>query len=154
MPPRPAFPNAPFVQDGDRPYFAKESKASEKIAENPASFIDKSFKTCYHILAHGDVAQLVERRVRNAQVEGSSPFISTIRELSEHHDNRKVGSDSFFIAEKSIISEIFAVSPKAIVAQCSQKSTKKILLKTSIILYHKPSGSDDLLGLCIMNTPR
>jgi hypothetical protein len=27
---------------------------------------------------HGDVAQMGERCVRNAQVEGSNPFISTI----------------------------------------------------------------------------
>ena len=50
----------------------------------------------------GDMAQLVERYVRNVQATSSNLVISTKRELSEHHYYRTVGSGSFFIAAERI----------------------------------------------------
>ena len=44
-------------------------------------FIDRRFQQSQNIVcttSHGDVAQLGERGVRNAEAEGSSPFISTM----------------------------------------------------------------------------
>ena len=51
---------------------------------------------------YGDIAHLVERLNGIQEVDGSSPFISTKRELSEHHYYRTVGSGSFFIAAEGI----------------------------------------------------
>ncbi len=58
----------------------------------------------------GDMAQLVERYVRNVQATSSNLVISTKRELSEHHYYRTVGSGSFFIAAEGITLRIFCPS--------------------------------------------
>ena len=47
---------------------------------------DFSFPVCYNIRCwqacrHADIAQLVERLIRNHQVKGSSPFIGSFAEV-------------------------------------------------------------------------
>ena len=44
--------------------------------------IDPKFPLCY-VRAHGDVAQLGERSVRNAEARGSIPLISTKKESAD-----------------------------------------------------------------------
>jgi hypothetical protein len=55
-------------------------------AENFFKSLDKRRFHPYHRHAFGDVAQLAERRVRNAEARGSTPLISTI------YDTKKLGS--------------------------------------------------------------
>ena len=47
----------------------------------PKNQIDKSSLTPYNMYCFGPVAQLGERRVRIAEVEGSNPFGSTMKSL-------------------------------------------------------------------------
>ena len=53
---------------------------------------------------------MVERLNGIQEVRGSTPLVSTKRELSEHHYYRTVGSGSFFIAAEGMILRIFCPS--------------------------------------------
>ena len=64
--------------------------------------INKKYYLCTVEKIKADMAQLVERYVRNVQATSSNLVISTKRELSEHHYYSAVGSDSFFVAAKGI----------------------------------------------------
>ena len=50
--------------------------------------IDATYKIKSHRTARGDVAQLGERGVRNAEVRGSTPLISTICNMEDMHTFR------------------------------------------------------------------
>ena len=57
--------------------------------------IDPKFPLCY-VRAHGDVAQLGERSVRNAEARGSIPLISTKKE-SAGNACQALSADSFLV---------------------------------------------------------
>ena len=59
------------------------------------------------------------------------PRYSTIRELSEHHSNRKVGSDSFYFTQNQMISAICLFRWSLCSTEKSRSQREKLLSITS-----------------------
>ena len=57
----------------------KKTKKTKKSLNNQIKIIDKTQKKLYNNNTFGDMAQLVERLVRNEEASGSNPLISTIK---------------------------------------------------------------------------
>lgn len=52
-------------------HYLRQEHAHENVVDTAPTY-------CFNISCFGDVAQLGERSVRNAEAEGSNPFISTM----------------------------------------------------------------------------
>lgn len=90
----------------------------------------------------------VEGYGRHYSDRGSTPLISTKRELSEHHYHRTVGSGSFFIAAegiglpyKSQANQFVLIAPQSIYGDYLLKKQTTFLMSTTatehtIFVYH------------------
>ena len=60
----------------------KKTKKTKKSLNNQIKIIDKTQKKLYNNNTFGDMAQLVERLVRNEEASGSNPLISTTKKTA------------------------------------------------------------------------